>query len=95
MKGRRDDLEALGYVFLYFLRGSLPWQGLRAANKKQKYDKISQKKLTIPIEVRDAAECLGVGDLRPHPSGPEGQRPHVAPSFMDRVGLSLSLARSV
>jgi hypothetical protein len=43
-------LEALGYVFLYFLRGSLPWQGLRAANKKQKYDKISQKKLTIPIE---------------------------------------------
>lgn len=25
-------------------------QGLRAANKKQKYDKISQKKLTIPIE---------------------------------------------
>ena len=44
-------MEALGYVFLYFLRGSLPWQGLRAANKKQKYDKISQKKLTIPIEV--------------------------------------------
>ncbi|CAF4161064.1 unnamed protein product, partial [Adineta steineri] len=50
-QSRRDDLESLGYVMMYFNRGSLPWQGLKAATKKQEYEKISEKKMATPIEI--------------------------------------------
>ncbi|TNN04117.1 hypothetical protein fugu_001146 [Takifugu bimaculatus] len=50
-QSRRDDVESLGYVLMYFNLGSLPWQGLKAATKRQKYERISEKKMSTPIEV--------------------------------------------
>ncbi|KRX04546.1 Protein kinase-like domain [Pseudocohnilembus persalinus] len=50
-QSRRDDLEALGYILIYFLKSQLQWQGIKAQTKQEKYTKIMQRKMTSPVEV--------------------------------------------
>ena len=47
---RRDDLESIGFVLLYFLKGSLPWQGLQARSDQERFKLITEKKLSFSVE---------------------------------------------
>ncbi|XP_033173294.1 casein kinase I [Drosophila mauritiana] len=46
VQSRRDDLEAVGYVLMYLLRGCLPWQGLLHSSKLQKAEVIMEMKMS-------------------------------------------------
>jgi hypothetical protein len=53
-------MESLRYVMFYLCRGSLPWQGLKAATKKQKYDRIMEKNRPDKmVRIMARAEKLG------------------------------------
>lgn len=48
-QARRDDIESIAFVMVYFLKGELPWQGVPAVDKDEKYKKIKEKKIDTPI----------------------------------------------
>lgn len=55
-QSRRDDLEAIGYIFVYFIKGSLPWQGIQGKDKAEKYNQIRDKKQ----QISSAELCKGL-----------------------------------
>ena len=49
-QSRRDDIESIGYVLMYFLLGSLPWQGLKIKPGEDQFKKIAEKKINTSFE---------------------------------------------
>lgn len=46
-QSRRDDLESIAYIIIYFILGELPWQGIKAKSKSEKKEKIKEMKIAI------------------------------------------------
>jgi len=61
-QSRRDDLEAIGHMLFYFIRGALPWSGLAAQTQEEKYRKICQKKKDTTLD----SLCQGYPDAFKH-----------------------------
>jgi len=62
VQSRRDDLEAIGYMLMHFLRGCLPWSGIRVRHK----DPFKSSKLLKVLELKESTKprnlCQGFPD---------------------------------
>ncbi|XP_036354082.2 casein kinase I-like [Ochotona princeps] len=50
-QSRRDDLESLGYVLMYFNTSKLPWQAMKGPTKQQRSEMLTEVKMTTPVDV--------------------------------------------
>ena len=62
-QGRRDDIEGIAYVLIYLLKGMLPWQGMPAKSRNEKYRLIMQRKADVTIEELCAGLPSQIGEL--------------------------------
>ena len=47
---RKDDLESLMYILIYFYKGKLPWQDVKSKKKEEKHIKIREEKMRTTTE---------------------------------------------
>ena len=49
-QSRRDDIESIGYMLVYFAKGRLPWQSIEASSKDKKYKEILAAKQSTTVQ---------------------------------------------
>ena len=50
-QSRRDDLESIGYMLIYLIKGKLPWDSIKVDNKRSSYLKLSLYKKNLEPEI--------------------------------------------
>jgi len=90
-QSRRDDLESIGYLLIYFIKGQLPWQDQNASTKAKKYDKIKEVKLSTPVDV----VCDGYPEFANYLNYCRGLGFDTAPDYMHLKRIFRELLRTM